>query len=69
MPTENSCSGIGLRGYWKGYPCGAVPKFEHNGKHYCHSHYAVAVNDPERFERVAAQVERSAQRKKKNEEL
>lgn len=58
-----NCAGIRVSGYWKGYPCGAIAKYEHNGKHYCQSHYAVAVNDPSKFEKVAAQVERSNRRK------
>lgn len=56
------CSGIRVSGYWKGSPCGAIAKYELNGKNYCQSHWAIAVNNPERFDKVSAQIA-----KRKNE--
>ena len=52
------CAGVNLSGYWKGHSCGAIAKFKHEGKDYCSPHFAVAVNDPQRFEKVKAQFEK-----------
>jgi len=43
--VSEKCAGIRSSGYWKGYRCGAVPKYEHKGKRYCANHYAVATKD------------------------
>ena len=45
----DKCSGVGLRGYRVGEPCGAVPKYSVRGKSYCASHAAVALKEPRRF--------------------
>lgn len=42
------CDAIKQSGYWKGYPCCAIAKYEHEGKWYCGSHYAMAVNQKEK---------------------
>jgi len=42
---KRSCAGIRTTWPRKGYPCGAVAKYEHNGKWYCAAHYAKAVKE------------------------
>ena len=42
-----TCSAVRKSGYWKGYPCGATPKFKTlDGRWWCHSHYAFEVATP-----------------------
>jgi len=52
---KNICEGIQVSGHWKGHPCcnNAKHKTE-DGRGYCHIHYAIALTDPERFEKVKA---------------
>lgn len=38
MSDEKQCNGIKKSGYWKGYPCGAIPTHFHEGKWYCKNH-------------------------------
>jgi hypothetical protein len=35
---ERHCSGYRTSGYWKGYPCGAIPKYFKFGKWWCKNH-------------------------------
>ena len=41
-PDHHKCSGIRASWPWRGYPCGAVAKYDHDGKRYCGTHYAKA---------------------------
>ena len=41
--NEKSCHGYRTSGHWRGYPCGAIPKFKHEGFSFCGSHYAMSV--------------------------
>jgi len=64
---NDTCNGIQVSGYWKGYPCGASAKFKaSDGKMYCHSHYAVAENNPERFTKAISDREKWKSRQSKN---
>lgn len=41
------CSGHRMRGYWKGYPCGAVPIWrDEHGKLWCQSHLPILKGEP-----------------------
>lgn len=53
-----NCSGVKVRGYWRGYPCGAVAKHTLRGKHYCGSHLAIARDDPKQFKEAIKAEER-----------
>jgi len=47
---NSKCNGIRVSGYRKGYPCGAVAKYKGpDGKMYCHSHFAVISQEPNRM--------------------
>ena len=48
---QNRCCGIRTSWPWKGYPCGAVAKYEFDGKRYCGTHFAKAVEEKERHEK------------------
>jgi hypothetical protein len=59
----DKCAGVCVRGYRRGEPCGAVPKYMVRGKMYCGSHYPVAAKEPKRFrEAVEAFVRGEARR-------
>lgn len=53
---QKSCAGFRVSGYWKGYPCGAVAKYELNGKWYCANHLVVAQMDAEDMKRILKRV-------------
>lgn len=38
MTDKKKCAGHRVSGYWKGYPCGAVPKYKKKGKWWCKNH-------------------------------
>ena len=42
---QTKCDGIRTSWPWKGYPCGAVAKYEFDGKRYCGAHYAKVVKE------------------------
>lgn len=44
IKEHKKCDAIKQSGYWKGYPCCAIAKYEYKDKWYCGNHYAMAVN-------------------------
>lgn len=50
---KQACEGIRTSWPWKGYPCGAIAKYEYKGKRYCAVHYAKAVKKDEAKEPYA----------------
>jgi len=40
---KNQCHGIRTSWPWKGYRCGAVGKYEVDGKKYCANHFPAAL--------------------------
>lgn len=50
IPKDAKCSGIRTSWPWKGYPCGSIPKYKLNGKHYCGTHFAKAIKDQDQEE-------------------
>jgi hypothetical protein len=39
---KSLCNGIKTSGYWKGYKCNAIGKYEVDGKKYCANHLPAA---------------------------
>lgn len=61
------CAGVKVRGYWRGYSCGAVAKYKLRGKHYCGSHLAIARDEPHLFKEAIKAEERAALRRHRQE--
>lgn len=59
------CAGCRVSGYWKGWDCGNEGVFDYDGRKYCHSHLAIAMNNPERFEKARKSKERKLSRNRK----
>jgi len=60
------CEGVKVSGYWKGWPCVNDAEYETaDGKHYCHAHYAIGLNHPERFEKAIKAREKQMARYEK----
>ena len=47
--AQNKCDGIRTSWPWRGYPCGAVAKYELDGLRYCGAHFAEAVKAKSRY--------------------
>ncbi len=57
------CTGVSLRGYRRGEPCGAIAKYSVRGKMYCANHATTATKEPKRFrEAIEAFVRGEARR-------
>jgi hypothetical protein len=43
--SELRCNGVRTSWPWKGYPCGATPKYTVDGLPYCHHHAILAQKE------------------------